>query len=303
MRILFSHIASFAQHEMSADVKGGNPDFELFGVTTNKSWRSGQIAFSTEVTDELRSFAHGVADAALIVPKDTEGMLPECPCIIVRNPRLAFAQIVRRFFVEQDPPGIHATAVVHATAEIHPLATVGPYCVIGPQCIIGPRTVLKSHVVLAKNVKVGANCMLWSHAVVGEDGFGIERQSGAIQTRLPHLGGVVLGDGVHIGNGAAVAGGTIEPTRIGDGTMIDNLVHIAHNVQIGRNCQFAGGAQVGGSTLIGDNVTFAPTASALNKIVIGDNVLIGLHSGVFRNVPSDVVVAGVPARVIQKKED
>lgn len=303
MPILFSQIAAFAQQELSADIQGGTPDFELVGVATNKSWRSGRIAFAAVVDDDLRALALGVVDAALIVPKETKGLRPDCPCLIVSNPRLAFAHIVSRFFVERHAPGIDPTTLVDPTAEIHPDATVGPYCVIGPRCIIGPRTVLKSHVVLAKNVEVGADCMLWSHAVLGEDGFGIERQKGAIQKRLPHLGGVVLGDGVHIGSGATVAGGTIEPTRIGDGTMIDNLVHIAHNVQIGQNCQFAGGAQVGGSTVIGENVTFAPTASALNKIVIGDNVLVGLHSGVFRDVPSDVVVAGVPARVIQKKED
>lgn len=303
MPVPFKNICLFAQEALAANIRGYDHDFEVFGVTTNKKLRPGAIAFAVEIDEELRNIALGATDVALIVPQAAEGALPRCACIVVQNPRLAFAKIVDRFFVEQHKPMIHATAVVDATAEIHPDASVGPYCVIGPRCKIGARTVLKNHVVLGKDVTVGADCILWSHAVVGEDGFGVERQENLNQKRVPHLGGVMLGDGVHIGNGATIASGTIEPTRIGDGSMIDNLVHIAHNVQIGRNCQMAGGAQVGGSTIIGDNVTFAPTASAINKIVIGNNVLVGLHSAVFRDVPPDVVAAGVPARVIQKKGD
>jgi UDP-3-O-[3-hydroxymyristoyl] glucosamine N-acyltransferase len=301
MAAYFSHIATFAREKLAAEVKFGPSDFEIVGVASKANWRPGRIAFAQILDDDLRATAQGFSDAALIIRKNTEGAVPDCPCLLVDNPRLVFAQIVDRFFLDKPAPGVHPTAMVDSSAKIHPDATVGPYCVIGARCIIGPRTVLKSHVVLAKDVKIGADCVLWSHAVVGEDGFGIERQLDANQMRLPHLGGVIIGDGVHVGNGATVAGGTIDPTMIGDGTMIDNLVHIAHNVLIGRNCQFAGGAQVAGSTVIGNNVTFAPTASALNKITIGDNVLIGLHSAVFRDVPSDVVAAGFPARVIQKK--
>ena len=297
MTILFSEIAAYARDEFHAEISPVDRDIELAGLATNVNWRSGRLAFAVEVDPALEVKSELVFDGILIVGRDAPAL--GCPHIRVDNPRLAFAQIAEHFFVEKPEPGIHPTAIIDGTATVDSSATVGPYCVIGPRCSVGADAVLHTHVSLAKDVHVGPECVLWSHCVLGEDGFGIERESGKIQKRLPHFGGVVLGRGVHIGNFAAIAGGTIEPTRIGDGTMIDNLVHIAHNVHTGKNCQIIACAEVSGSVRLHDNVTIAPNATVIQKIEIGENSLLGLGAVATKSIPANVIAAGVPAKVIR----
>ncbi len=297
MAILFSELATYARDICSATVSKSNSDFELFGVTSNLNWRSGRLAFALVVDEALQLQSNLIFDAALIVSHDAPPL--RCPHIRVDNPRLAFAQIAEHFFSSKPIPGIHRTAIVDETANIDPSASIGPYCVIGPRCSVGANAVLHTHVTLAKDVHVGKECVLWSHCVIGEDGFGIEKVPGQLQKRLPHFGGVILGRGVHIGNFSAIVGGTVEPTRIGDGTMIDNLVHIAHNVQTGMNCQIIACAEVSGSVRIHDNVTIAPNASVIQKIEIGENSLLGIGAVATKSIPSNVVSAGIPAKVIR----
>lgn len=297
MTIMFSEIGDYARSELGAEAHMPGPDFPLSGLSSTATWHSGRLAFAKALDSELLARATSVADAALIVARDAETLA--CPHIRVANPRLAFARIAEAFFVDRPAPGIHSTAIVDPTATIDPSASIGPYCVIGARCTIGARTVLHTHVTLHRDVHIGTDCVLWSHCVVGEDGYGIERQPGELQKRLPHFGGVVVGNGVHVGNFSAIVGGTLDPTRIGDGTMIDNLVHIAHNVQTGKNCQIIACAEVSGSVVIGDNATIAPNATVIQKIEIGENSLLGIGAVATKSIPANVVAAGVPAKVIR----
>lgn len=297
MTVLLSQITAFARANLAADIDNVVDDFEVRGIATKHSLQEGRLAFSNVFDADLMARASQMSNTVLIFPKgDPHG---GTPCVRVENPRLAFAQIVEAFFVPKPVSGIHPTAVVDADAQIDPSATVGAFCVIGPRCKIGANTVLHKHVVLSKDITVGADCVLWSHCVLGEDGFGVERPKGRLQKRLPHLGGVVLGDGVHIGNFTSIVAGTIDPTRIGDGTMIDNLVHIAHNVQIGINCQVIACAEVSGSVILHDNTIIAPNATVIQKVEIGENSLVGLGAVVTKSVPANVIAAGVPAKVIR----
>lgn len=298
MTILFSQIAKFAVESQSAKIENFLDDFELQGIATQQSWRAKRLAFSNEVDVEILKRSHEIKNAALIVHNDADNV--GCPCIRVKNPRLVFAKIVEEFFVPKPLPGIDPTAVIAQDCEIDPTASIGPFCVIGPSCKIGAGSVLHKHVVLSKKITIGKNCVLWSHCVIGEDGYGIERSPGALQTRLPHLGGVLIGDGVHIGNFTSVVAGTIDPTRIDDGTMIDNLVHVAHNVKIGKNCQIIACAEISGSVILGENVTIAPNSTVIQTVEIGENSLVGLGAVVTKSVPSNVIVAGVPAKVIRE---
>jgi UDP-3-O-[3-hydroxymyristoyl] glucosamine N-acyltransferase len=295
--VLFAEIARYAQAELSAVIPAVLPQFEITGVATSSSLKPGCLAFAKRVDAELLARVSTLERIALIMPLDTPDA--NVPFLKVKNPRFAFAQIVNRFLAPRPVPGVHPTAIVDKTAEIDSTASVGPYCVIGPACTIGARTVLMSHVSLTRNVQVGQDCVLWSQTVLGDDGFGVERSPGQLQRHLPHLGGVVLGDGIHIGTNSTVAAGTIEPTRIGNGTMLDNHVHVGHNVQIGRNCQLTACVELSGSVTIGDDVTLGPNSSVIQKINIGDNSILGIGSVVTRHVPANVVVAGVPARVLR----
>lgn len=297
MTVMFSEIGDYARTEMGAEVHMPGPDFSLSGLSSTANWRAGRLAFAKVVDNEILACAVGIVDAALIVAHDAGTVA--CPHLRVANPRLAFAQIAEAFFADRPAPGIHPTAIVDPTAEIDPSASVGPYCVVGARCRIGARTVLHTHVTLHRDVIIGTDCVLWSHCVLGEDGYGIERRPGELQKRLPHFGGVVVGNGVQIGNFSAIVGGTLDPTRIGDGTMIDNLVHVAHNVQAGKNCQIIACAEVSGSVVIGDNVTIAPNATVIQKIEIGENSLLGIGAVATKSIPANVVAAGVPAKAIR----
>jgi UDP-3-O-[3-hydroxymyristoyl] glucosamine N-acyltransferase len=296
--VRYSDIADYARSEFSAEVSAAAADLRLNKPATVAGFGAQTIAFAKSVDAALQERAAGLSDAVLVVARDAADL--GCPTIRVDNPRLAFAQIVETFFVERAAPGIHPTAVIHPSSEIADDVAIGAYCVIGPRCSIGARTVLHSHVTLSRDIEVGEDCVLWSHCVLGEDGFGIERRPGKLQKRMPHLGGVKLGNGVHIGNFTSIVGGTIEPTFIDDGSMIDNLVHIAHNVQIGKNCQVIACAEVSGSVRIGDNATIAPNASVIQKVTIGENSLLGIGAVATKSVPANVIAAGVPARVVRQ---
>lgn len=301
MSTMFSEIALFAESELSAIVPSGISDFEVYGVSTLQNLAPNHLAFAKLVEPEFLARIETVKDVAVIVPLDAPGA--KLPFLRVENPRRAFAKLAEHFFVPRYEPGIHPSAVIDESADIDSSASVGPFCVIGPNCKIGARTALKSHVTLSRNVIIGDDCVIWSHAVIGDDGFGIERSQQGVQKRLPHFGGVVLGNGVHIGNMAAIVSGTIEPTTIGDGTMVDNLVHIAHNCRIGQNCQIIACAEVSGSVIIDDNVTLGPNSSVIQKISIGANSISGVGTVIIKSVPENVVVAGVPGRVLRQIPD
>ncbi|NDK36740.1 DapH/DapD/GlmU-related protein [Rhodovulum sulfidophilum] len=295
--VSFADIAHFAQDELSAVIPSILPQFEITGVAPSSAPQYGCLTFAKKVDADLLSRVAALGHVALIMPLDAPDA--DVPFIKVENPRFTFAKIVDRFLAPKPVPGMHPTAIVDDTAEIDPTVSIGPYCVIGPGCKIGARTVLMSHVTMTRNVTVGQDCVLWSQTVLGDDGFGVERSPGKLQRHLPHLGGVVLGNGIHIGTKSTVAAGTIEPTRIGDGTMLDNHVHVAHNVKIGRNCQLTACVELSGSITIGDDVTLGPNSSVIQKIEIGDNSVLGIGSVVTKPVPANVVVAGVPARVLR----
>ena len=297
MPVIFSEIAEFARKELDARICDNFNDFEVSGVASIQNVASGCLAFSNQDSTEIQRCVSGTPNIAVLLPF---GAVAQPGVISVENPRLAFAIITAHFFAPKELPGIHPTAIIDDTAEIDETAVIGPYCVVGSNCKVGRRVVLKSHVTLSSNVEIGYDSVIYSHVVIGEDGFAVERSKYGLQVHVPHLGGVKIGRGVHIGTQSAVAAGTIEPTVIGDGTMTDNLVHVAHNCLIGRNCQLTACVEISGSVKIGDNVTLGPNTSIIQKVTIGDNSISGLGAVITKSVAKNVLVAGVPARVIRR---
>jgi UDP-3-O-[3-hydroxymyristoyl] glucosamine N-acyltransferase len=147
-----------------------------------------------------------------------------------------------------------------------------------------------------KDVKIGKNVIVKPYAVIGFDGFGFRYEQGVLGN-FPHYGTVVLKDNVYIGSSTCVDRGTLGDTIIGEGTKIDNLCHIAHNVIAGKNCRIIAHAVLCGSVVLGDNVWVSPGAVIRDGVTVGDNVVVGLGSVVTKNIPSNVVVIGVPAKV------
>ncbi len=186
---------------------------------------------------------------------------------------------------------------------------IGKNVKIGKNCSIGHNTIIEKNVrignncnignnVVIKNSIIGNNTNILDGAVLGKKGFGFFPGKN-LNTRYPHIGAVIIGSNVEIGCNNTIDRGSLSNTMIGDGTFLDNQVHVAHNVKIGKNCIIT--AQVGfaGSTSVGNRVLIGGQAGISGHLIIGDNVHIGGGSGVIKNIPSNTKVMGYPARNIR----
>ena len=250
--------------------------------------------------------------------------------LVAPRPRVALAGITAEFRHPPDvAPGLHPAAVVEAGAEIGEGAAIGPFAVIGAGARIGPGAVIGPHAtigagavlgpgaLLHAGVRIGARCTIGArfvaqpNAVVGADGFsfepagrGIRETAGPDDAPEPPAGGylrihslaaVEIGDDVEIGAGACLDRGTIAPTRIGDGTKIDNQVQIGHNVQVGRACLLCAHVGIAGSTVLGDRVVLGGKVGVPDHVKIGSDVMVAAGSLVSGNLPGGQVYMGIPA--------
>jgi UDP-3-O-[3-hydroxymyristoyl] glucosamine N-acyltransferase len=233
--------------------------------------------------------------------------------IRVKNARVAFAKALELFFPEIRPPaGVHSSAVVAASAKVDPTAHIGPHCVIGEQTCVGARTVLHGSSFVGADCKLGddivlfPNVTLYPHTelgsrvrvhagtVIGSDGFGYV-QDGGIHRKVPQIGSVFIGDDVEIGANVTIDRGALGPTVIGKGTKIDNLVQIAHNVQIGENCLIIAQVGVAGSTKMGNYVVLAGQVGLAGHLKLGNRVTVAGQSGVMHDIPDGETWLGSPA--------
>ncbi|MFZ0202867.1 MAG: UDP-3-O-(3-hydroxymyristoyl)glucosamine N-acyltransferase [Nitrososphaeraceae archaeon] len=222
--------------------------------------------------------------------------------IFVNNPRAAFIKIINKISNNNKKVGISPTAIVSATASIGSNCYIGNNVVIGEDCKIGNDTVISDRAVIVQKCIIGNNCVIEPGVTIGADGFAYERDKKTLELeRFPHIGGVRIGDNVEICANSSIARGSISDTVIGDGTKLDALVHVAHNVIIGRNCELTAGTIIGGSTIIGDTSWMGLNCTLKNKIKIGNKVIVGAGACVIHDVPDEDIVAGVPAKSIKHK--
>jgi UDP-3-O-[3-hydroxymyristoyl] glucosamine N-acyltransferase len=215
--------------------------------------------------------------------------------IVSKNARLDFIRVVRRFFAPPRLQGIHPTAVISPSAKIAAGVYVGPLCSIG-EAEVGEGTVIHSGVHIYDGVRIGKDVVIHSGTVIGADGFGYQRNERGELEKFPHVGGVVIEDNVEIGANACIDRGSLGDTHICEGARIDNLVHVAHNVYIGKHSAVVADAMVGGGTRIGNGSWIAPSACLRDRIVIGEGATIGLGALVTKDVPKGTTVLGSPAR-------
>ena len=186
---------------------------------------------------------------------------------------------------------------------------IGKNVKIGKNCVIGHNTIIESNVIIGDNCKIGNNVIIRNTvigkntivldgAIIGKKGFGFFPGK-KINIRYPHIGAVIIGNNVEIGCNNTIDRGSISNTIIGDGTFLDNQVHIAHNVKIGKNCIITGQVGFAGSSSIGNRVMIGGQAGISGHLTIGDNVQIGGGSGVIKNIPSNTKVMGYPAKNIR----
>lgn len=238
------------------------------------------------------------------IPLDRDALAQAGVAVVVLsdNARLDFIRVIERFFAAPRPTGIHPSAVIAPSAVLAPDVFVGPLCSIGAQVEIGAGAVIFAGVHIYDRVRIGRNVTIHAGTVIGADGFGYERNAEGALEKFPHLGGVVIEDEVEIGANTCIDRGALSDTRICQGARIDNLVHIAHNVHIGRHAAVIAHAMIGGGTHIGDYAWIAPSACVRDRIKIGAQVVVGLGALVTKDLPDGVTVAGAPARELAEQK-
>ena len=219
--------------------------------------------------------------------------------IIVKDPKLNYLRIVKNFFDHKPAFGIHPTAWIHPEAEIHPETFIGPFVYIG-KSKIDAGSVVHGHCHIYDGVTIGKNVIIHAGCVVGSDGYGYARNDRGELEKFPHIGGVVIEDNVDVGANTCIDRGTLGDTIVREGAKIDNLVHIAHNVVVGRHAAVIANAMIGGSTVIGDYGWVAPSVSLMNGINIGFKSTAGLGAVVTKDIPEGETWAGIPARPLDE---
>ncbi len=220
--------------------------------------------------------------------------------LVVENPRRTFQEILAHFFTTERVPGIHTSAAIAQNSKIGKNAFIGHHVVIEENCEIGDNVTILHNTVLLKDTCIGNNVTIGANNTIGGVGFGYEKNAEGDFEFIPHLGNVVIKDDVDIGNNNCIDRAVLGSTIIEENVKIDNLVHIAHGVHIGRNSVIIANAMVAGSVTIGENSWIAPSSSILNKKNVGNNVLVGLGAIVLKDVDDFSVVAGNPAKEIRK---
>jgi UDP-3-O-[3-hydroxymyristoyl] glucosamine N-acyltransferase len=234
------------------------------------------------------------------------------PHIVVANPTLAFAQIAQTFFCPITPPrGIAANVTRGAGTQVGPDVTIWQGVTLGDRVTIGARvtlypgvfvgddskigddTLLYPNVVVREGCTIGARVIIHSGSVIGSDGFGYVQDQGR-HFKIPQLGGVTIEDDVEIGANVTVDRATLGQTIIKQGTKIDNLVQIAHNVTIGAHSILVAQVGIAGSTRVGHHVMIGGQAGLADHIVIGDQVMIAARAGVNRSLEPNQIVSGAP---------
>lgn len=218
--------------------------------------------------------------------------------IVVDNPRRTFQEVLSKHFVKKTKSKVCKSAIIDSPLGKNP--SIGNNVVIEENCQIGDNVSILHNSVILSDTIIGDNVTIGSNNTIGGIGFGYEKNENGFFELIPHVGNVVICNNVDIGNNTCIDRAVLGSTYIGNNVKIDNLVHIAHGVEIGENSVVIANSMIAGSVKVGENVWIAPSSSVLNKLNIGKNSLVGLGSVVIRDVDSNNIVAGSPAKFIRK---
>ena len=304
---------SFTAAEIATQLQGevlGDPKAILTGFAMADRAQAGDLTFAE--TEEYFAAAQNSGATAIIA--DLRFSSSAKTLIRVKNARIAFARALALFFPEPTlPPGIHSSATIDPSARVDATAYVGPNCVVGKNVTIGARTVLQAGNFIGDNAALGDDVNLFPNAtiyprtqvghrvrihagtVIGSDGYGYVLDQG-VHRKVPQIGNVILGDDVEIGANVTVDRGALGSTVIGRGTKIDNLVQIAHNVQIGEHCIIVAQAGIAGSSQLGNYVILAGQVGIGGHRRIGNKVTVAAQSGVMHDIPDGESWFGYPAQ-------
>jgi UDP-3-O-[3-hydroxymyristoyl] glucosamine N-acyltransferase len=288
--------------EISKIINGkliGDASVEITRVADILAAKSGDISF-LEKAEKFTS-----TNASCVITDENTKL--NCTIIRVKNPKLAFAKIAEILHPQKLLRGISKHSIIHKTAKIGKNVFVGNFALIGENSIIGEgsqtcdgvkiggnvsigkNSVIHSNCVIYENVSIGENCIIHAGTIIGADGFGYVRDQNSY-VKFPQIGTVVIENNVEIGANSCVDRGALGETRIGEGTKIDNLVQVAHNVTIGKRVIIAAQTGISGSTIIEDDVVIGGQVGIGDHARILSGAIIGSQAGI---LPNKIVRAGV----------
>ena len=309
---------SFSIMEITTAVKGiliGNTALMITGPEELGQASNTQVSFVgnkkfVKAWETSKACAAIVNENIVIEPGEGKAIIK------VKDADIAMAEVLEMFMPEAVvfDTDIHPTAVIHSTAVIGDNCKIGAGCYIGKGVLIGANSIVYPNVTIFDNVTIGTNTAIWSGTVIrercvignycilhsnvsiGADGFGFRPSpDGRGLLKIPHIGNVVIGNGVEIGASSCVDRGKFSSTVVGDGCKIDNMIQIGHNSKMGRSCVMAGASGLAGSVVLGDGVVIGGGARISDHVTLGNGVSVGGNSGVINNWPDGAKVLGYPA--------
>jgi UDP-3-O-[3-hydroxymyristoyl] glucosamine N-acyltransferase len=293
---------------IKGDLKG-EPHIEIKGISGIKEAKKGEITFLSDKR-YVKELKHCKA-SAIIVNKDINIAIPS---IIVENPYLAFAKLLEIFYPKKPcPKGIDKNAIIKKNVKMGKDITIFPYVYIGSDvelgdrvilyagvfvgdnCRIGDDAVIYPNVSIYENVRIGKNVIIHSGTVIGSDGFGFVKLDDESYYKIPQVGSVCIEDDVEIGANVCIDRANLGETIVKKGTKIDNLIHLAHNVSIGKNTIIASQTGISGSCEIGDHVVLAGQVGVVDHVKIGDHSIVIAQSGITHDIPPKSIQSGSPS--------
>lgn len=281
----------------------------IYNVSGLEDAQEGDLVFLSN--KKFRNQLEKTKASAAIVPSDER--FDRIPVIKSENPRLSFIEAIGYFFERQQPaPGIHPLACVSPGAKVGKTASISAFAFIGDDVEVGNRTVIFPFAAIYPRARLGRDCTIHSHvsireecvignrviihngAVIGSDGFGYIQDRGKTHIKIPQKGIVIIEDDVEIGANTTVDRATLGKTVIRKGTKIDNLVQVAHNVEIGPHTVLVAQTGIAGSSKIGKRVIAGGQVGIADHVEIGDNVILAAKTGVTKSIRANSMVAGIP---------
>ncbi len=314
MRVTVADITQLVRGELV-----GDGTLAVTGCSGIQEAKSGDITFLAN--PKYLAQAERSQASVIIVSRQMPALQVAGKTVIkTDNPSFAFTQVLNHFLKQgpnRHPKGVHPTAVIAPGAKLAKTVAVGPYtviedgasigegtviyghCYIGHGTIIGKDCLFYPHVTVREEVTVGARVIIHSGTVVGCDGYGYVTVDGK-HVKIPQVGTVVIEDDVEIGANVTIDRARFDKTVIGEGTKIDNLVQIAHNVIVGKHCLIIAQTGISGSTHLGNRVITGGQAGIAGHLTIGDGAMVAAQSGVSRSIPPGEQVQGYPARPLKE---
>lgn len=302
--------------EIAATIGGavvGPPDVTVEGIAPLDRASSGDLSFFA-TSGYAAMFEASSAGIVLVAPQFAQHAGRCATRVVVAKPHDAMVALIPRFYrVPVRESGVHPTAIVAPSASIGADARIEAYAVIGDDAVIGDRAWIGSHSVIGDGVRIGDDARLFPHVTlysgadlghrviihsgtrIACDGYGYRFRDGAHQ-RIPHVGRCIIGNDVEIGGNCVLDRGSIDDTVIGDGTKFDNLVHIGHNIRIGRLCLIMAQVGMAGSTRVEDGVMLAGQVGVSGHLTIGAWARVAGQGGVISDIPAGETWSGYPAR-------